>query len=223
MHPTRPAPAWLRLLARTQRMRLVHLNAQPERAEAGRLLYEIFVVEQGWDPPTPNASELRADHDTRRLTDRFDDVAIWLGLRDERGRLIATMRILWRDAPGALEIEGYTTLAPHLLTRAIEANRVVVARAHRGALPLAILHTYACCIGRAVGATQAIGTTRAEIAHGVARRMGWVPRGHAFRYHPEDPAPAHLISYDLSVSYQLRVLAKLLALSIQHITTSRTS
>jgi len=192
--------------------RLIGLTAQvlqPEQLdEARRLLYEVYFEELGWDPPGPNASQLRADHDRRLLIDAFDDTAIWLGVYSG-GALIATMRLLERgERP--LEIEGHISLSRSLQTDTIEANRVAIRAAHRRGPALPLLHTLAGSVGRRLGARRSVGTTSASIAFGSAARYGFKTTGQTFRYHSTDPEEVCVVTYDLSLQHQLSVIRSIL-------------
>ncbi|MEX1366633.1 MAG: GNAT family N-acyltransferase [Nannocystaceae bacterium] len=203
-----PAPQWMRLLARPLGLYPEHLHDTDGVREATELVYRIFYEELGWEPLQPNASELLADHDARRFRDRYDRHAIWVGVRDRRGSLVATMRVLDRGALGKLELEEYYPLPLEMVDRAVEPNRVAVAREARGTIVMALLLHHGCAIARRLGATRALGTNSRTIAYGIARRAGWKITGHSFRYHPGDPEPVHVLRYDLSVRHQLFVLAR---------------
>lgn len=198
----------MRLLARPVGLFPEHLHDADSVREATELVYRIFYEELGWEPLQPNASELLADHDARRFRDRYDQHAIWVGVRDRRGSLVATMRVLDRGTLGKLELEEYFPLPLEMVEGAVEPNRVAVARDYRGTLIMALLFHHGCTIARRLGATHALGTNNRKIAYGIARRAGWKITGLSFRYHPDDPEPAHLVRYDLSLRHQLFVLAR---------------
>jgi len=174
-----------------------------------RLLYEVYYEEGGWDPPQPNASGLRANHERRRLEDQIDHEATWIGVIDRDGRLVATTRIIDRQSSGALEIERYIALPPDLEGAAvIEANRVAVRRSHRKTWALAIAQMMAISTARRHGARRSVGAASAKIAFGPAAAYGWRSTGISFRYHEDDPEPVHLIHCDLDELLRLRTLSR---------------
>ncbi len=174
--------------------------------EATQLLYRVYTQEQGWDPPGPNPSELRADHRTARLLDAFTEDATWLGLRDRGGRLIATIRLIDRQRFDKLEIERYIDLPGELAKASMEANRVAVARSHRRSPALVVLQTLSCHVARQLGAKWSLATAYENIVMGPARAYGWEPTGHSFRYHPSDPEDVLVMRYDLRLRHQAAVL-----------------
>lgn len=171
------------------------LNPQ-ELDLAGRLLYEVYFEEQGWDPP-PNPSGLVADHARRALRDDFDDTALWYGLFQRQGRLVAIGRVLHRSRSGALELERYIDLPAELGPDLVEANRVAVRREHRRGASLGLLAALGEWTGRSLGAVGSVGAVTAKIADGPAGAYGWVKLGRTFRYHEQDPEPVQLVYYDL--------------------------
>ncbi len=163
--------------------------------EAASLLYEVYFDELGWDPPGPNPSDLVADHAHRRFVDRYTDRAIWIGVR--RGdEVVGTSRLLRRE-PEGLELEQYVDLPPSLLEGAVEVNRLAVREDVRSEPVLAMLYDHAYAIARSMGARCALGAVSEDSAYGVAYGFGWRPMGRTFRYHPTDPAEAHVVRYAL--------------------------
>lgn len=193
----RRRPRWAPIIAGTYGVEARLLDAA-EVDGARRLLYETYYREQGWDPP-PNASEVRANHETERFEDAFDGEAIWYGLVDRQKQVVGCGRIIDPARSGGLELERYVDLDPALLRGAIETNRVAVARAHRRGLALPALASLGAFAARqATTARYCIGTVKPRIADGVAKDHGWVRVGPRFRYDASDEDEVVVVRYDLS-------------------------
>ncbi|MEQ8463798.1 hypothetical protein [Coleofasciculus sp. E1-EBD-02] len=86
------------------------LRTEEEKILAKRLLYEVYVEEQGWIPPVGNPSNLKITESVlgNILVDDYDSVSTQFGgFYGEN--LIAVHRIIPR-LKGRLEVENYTQL-----------------------------------------------------------------------------------------------------------------
>jgi hypothetical protein len=205
----RPHPWWVPLTRRFFGLTPRQLRSD-ELDMARELLYEVYFVEQGWDPPQPNASELHANHEQRRMEDRFDHEAIWVGVFDRGGKLVGTTRIIDRSISGCLELECYVSLPRELQgPRVVEGNRVAVYRAHRNKVALMCLSEYSVWLSRRRGAVRFVGAASRRVALGPANDLGWRHTGLEFRYHPEDPELVYVLRREFNEPRRRRALFKI--------------
>lgn len=170
-----------------------------ELAHARALLYEVYFTEQGWVPASPNPSGLVVDHAAEHFRDDLDVDAVWLGVFDRIGRLLGVTRFLERSALGRLEVERYVPLPKEVLAGGclVEANRLAVRREARGSAAVLVLHLFAVSVARRRGLRRTVGTATPGGARSLVRGYGWRGTGLRFRYHPSDPEPVEVITFDL--------------------------
>lgn len=165
------------------------------------LLYDVFFVEQGWDPPAPNASNVQANHDKRQFEDDFDSRAVWLGAFKNDGEIVAVMRVLDQQLLGKLEVERYVDFlrsyfepASHL----IEFNRFAAKKGFRHGAIVPLLQMLGCRVGKELGAQYVVTAISPSSARRVAMPHGWIPLDcPQFKYHESDPGEVQAISLRL--------------------------
>lgn len=204
LRSARPGPAALNLLARRAGLRVGVLRSDDLPA-AQRLLYRVYFDELGWDPPRPNASNLRADHAGGRFVDDFDASAIWIGLFSAPQTLVGVTRLIDPALSGGLEIARYAATPAGLGERVGEVNRVALLPAWRNGPALALLWAAGAWGARRQGFDRVIGSVTARVFERSARHAGWRVVGETFRYHARDPDPVLPVAFDPRVLSVARV------------------
>ena len=84
-------------------------------AEAGALLYQVYIEQQKWHFNPNNPSQLRVETYNKRhvLVDRFTKRAVWFGAFDD-DQLVGCIRLCGVDENDQFEIEGYSSSQPIL-------------------------------------------------------------------------------------------------------------
>ena len=97
------------------------LDQTHEKSLAYQLRYRIFCQELGWVPPRESQLEI----------DEYDDHAVPFGVFDQKGRLLAYMRLIKPEVPYMLEKEFLCMVAPNHKIRkerdTVEISRVCLA------------------------------------------------------------------------------------------------
>lgn len=198
-------PWWLRQFGRAQGLRPAILGR--EDIDACRaLLFRVFHEEIGWHPPAGNPSGLRVDQATRRMIDDYDDDAVWFGAY--RGTsLVACCRVIPPDPRRPLEVARYTSIPADILDGALESNRLVVARGHRGGGTFALVVMILWILARRHGVQRALITAEEPLSQRLYRPLGWDFTGVSFRYHPDDPHPCELLAMSPDGGHVVKSLA----------------
>ncbi|MEL6349595.1 MAG: hypothetical protein AAFV53_41210 [Myxococcota bacterium] len=183
-----------------------------EIPDAQALLYDVYFKEKGWDPPTPNPSNLRADHDRRRFEDDLTDGARWLGVFEGNTRLIGVIRVLSRNEMGRLELERYIQLPQSLTSdgEVIELNRLAIRPTSRSRLTIVLIHLLSGWLAGQLGAQRAVIALANKGTDVFVDAYGWRHVGLTFRYHPTDPQPVHVIRFESRDNRRIKMVARFL-------------
>jgi hypothetical protein len=185
-------PWWIRQFGRVQGLRPVILGRE-QLDTCQRLLFGVFHEELGWDPPANNPSGLHLDRAAGRMVDDYDAQAVWFGAY--RGEtLVACCRVIPPDPQRPLEVARYTSIPANILDGALESNRLVVKRGHRGGGTFALVVLILWWIARQHGVQRALITAEEPLSQRLYRPLGWDFTGVRFRYHPDDPHPCELLA-----------------------------
>ena len=105
---------------REQNFVVKNLTTDSEKIQAYRLRHRVFCHELGWVPKTENEQEV----------DRYDHRAIFLGVFNEKGRLLAFVRLILPQATFMLEREFSLLVGPgHKIRKeddTVEVSRLCV-------------------------------------------------------------------------------------------------
>jgi GNAT superfamily N-acetyltransferase len=198
-------PWWILRFGRIQGLRPALLGREDIDA-CRRLLFRVFHEEIGWDPPAGNSSGLRIEPATGRMVDDYDEEAVWFGAY--RGAtLVACCRVIPPDPRRPLEVARYTSIPAHILDGALESNRLVVQRGHRGGGTFALVVMILWWVARRLGVQRALITAEEPLSQRLYRPLGWEFTGVRFRYHPDDPHYCELLAMSPDGGRVLRSLA----------------
>jgi hypothetical protein len=165
---------------------------------AREVLYKVYGLEQGWQPPTDNPSGqrcVRLGSGAWGFVDDYDLTSTWLGLF-AGDRVVGCLRLIDRRINGGrLELENYLRLPNTIIAYGpdlLEINRLAIDPEYRGghgALAL-IAEAQRHTLERRCRALAAMVPSTARIA---VRYGGMTDSGLTFKYHADDPEPAHLL------------------------------
>lgn len=181
-----PTPTWAPILKYVSGLEVRHLVTPQEITRAQKCLYQIYHIEQGWNPG-PNPSGLRVVED--RLEDDLN--VDWYGIfRD--GKLVGVGRLM-----GELETTRYLSkddakrllhsVNPNGQLRVCENNRTAIVPEVRGGLASACLWLAGVYFSGMRGYDISVGAVNPKLASVYEQRFGFQRTGLCMKYNQSDP------------------------------------
>lgn len=186
-----PTPTWAPILKYVSGIEVRHLVTSAEVTQAKQCLYQIYHVEQGWNPG-PNPSGLRVEEN--RLE---DDISVdWYGIFRE-GKLVGVGRLM-----GELETARYLSkdeverlmlsINPNGALRVCENNRTAIVPEVRGGLASACLWLAGVYYSGMRGYDISVGVVHPKLASVYEERFGFNRTGLCMKYDKSDPAETEI-------------------------------